>query len=175
MTRSLKKGPFVASQVMEAVEKMNETGKKDTIKTWSRSSTILPNMIGHTFAVYNNGHELFWPALQKDDAGRPAEKKENCGGTARRDGADRGQAQRVQAQVQDLRPSMFNERGRDEINFASFESSKLAETLRQGRNLLSKLCDQNLGLSAEQQQNKKADKIYIRISWNFKRNGMTFF
>jgi small subunit ribosomal protein S19 len=53
MTRSLKKGPFVASQVMEAVEKMNETGKKDTIKTWSRSSTILPNMIGHTFAVYN--------------------------------------------------------------------------------------------------------------------------
>jgi small subunit ribosomal protein S19 len=53
MTRSLKKGPFVASQVMEAVEKMNKTGKKDTIKTWSRSSTILPNMIGHTFAVYN--------------------------------------------------------------------------------------------------------------------------
>ena len=53
MTRSLKKGPFVASRVMEAVEKMNETGKKDTIKTWSRSSTILPNMIGHTFAVYN--------------------------------------------------------------------------------------------------------------------------
>ena len=53
MPRSLKKGPFVASQVMEAVEKMNETGKKDTIKTWSRSSTILPNMIGHTFAVYN--------------------------------------------------------------------------------------------------------------------------
>jgi small subunit ribosomal protein S19 len=53
MPRSLKKGPFVASQVMEAVEKMNETGKKNTIKTWSRSSTILPNMIGHTFAVYN--------------------------------------------------------------------------------------------------------------------------
>ena len=58
MTRSLKKGPFVASQVMEAVEKMNETGKKDTIKTWSRSSTILPNMIGHTFAVYNGRQHL---------------------------------------------------------------------------------------------------------------------
>ena len=53
MTRSLKKGPFVASQVMEAVEKMNEAGKKDTIKTWSRSSTILPSMIGHTISVYN--------------------------------------------------------------------------------------------------------------------------
>ena len=53
MTRSLKKGPFVASQVIESVRHMNETGKKDIIKTWSRSSTILPNMIGHTFAVYN--------------------------------------------------------------------------------------------------------------------------
>jgi small subunit ribosomal protein S19 len=58
MTRSLKKGPFVASQVMEAVEKMNQAGKKDTITTWSRSSTILPNMIGHTFAVYNGRQHL---------------------------------------------------------------------------------------------------------------------
>jgi len=53
MTRSLKKGPFVASYVMEKVEAMNVSGKKDTIHTCSRTSTILPNMIGHTFAVYN--------------------------------------------------------------------------------------------------------------------------
>lgn len=53
MTRSLKKGPFVAPQIMAQVEKMNDSGKKDVIKTWSRSSTILPFMIGHTFAVYN--------------------------------------------------------------------------------------------------------------------------
>ena len=53
MTRSLKKGPFVASYVMEKVEAMNASGKKDTIQTWSRTSTILPNMIGHTFAVHN--------------------------------------------------------------------------------------------------------------------------
>ena len=53
MTRSLKKGPFVASYVMEKVETMNASGKKETIQTWSRTSTILPNMIGHTFAVYN--------------------------------------------------------------------------------------------------------------------------
>ena len=53
MTRSLKKGPFVSSYVMEKVEVMNASGKKDTIQTWSRTSTILPNMIGHTFAVYN--------------------------------------------------------------------------------------------------------------------------
>jgi small subunit ribosomal protein S19 len=53
MARSLKKGPFVASYVMEKVEMMNISGKKYTIQTWSRTSTILPNMIGHTFAVYN--------------------------------------------------------------------------------------------------------------------------
>ena len=58
MPRSLKKGPFVASHVFERVEQMNESGKKDTIKTWSRSTTILPNMIGHTCAVYNGQQHL---------------------------------------------------------------------------------------------------------------------
>ena len=58
MTRSLKKGPFVASYVMEKVEEMNVSGKKDTIQTWSRTSTILPNMIGHTFAVYNGRQHI---------------------------------------------------------------------------------------------------------------------
>ena len=58
MPRSLKKGPFVASNISEAVEKMNLSGKKDVIRTWSRSSTILPTMIGHTFAVYN-GNNMF--------------------------------------------------------------------------------------------------------------------
>jgi len=58
MARSLKKGPFVASQLLRRVEQMNESGKKDTITTWSRSSTILPFMIGHTFAVYNGRQHL---------------------------------------------------------------------------------------------------------------------
>jgi small subunit ribosomal protein S19 len=53
MGRSLKKGPFVASSISKKVDQMNESGKKDVIQTWSRSTTILPNMIGHTFAVYN--------------------------------------------------------------------------------------------------------------------------
>lgn len=53
MSRSLKKGPFVAYHLLKKVEKMNETGKKDTIVTWSRSSTIIPPMLGHTIAVYN--------------------------------------------------------------------------------------------------------------------------
>lgn len=53
MARSLKKGPFVADHLMSKVEKMNAAGRKDVIKTWSRASTILPQMIGHTIAVHN--------------------------------------------------------------------------------------------------------------------------
>lgn len=53
MTRSLNKGPFVASHLLRKVNLLNEKNSKDTIKTWSRSSTILPSMVGHTIAVYN--------------------------------------------------------------------------------------------------------------------------
>ena len=53
MGRSLRKGPFVAYHLLEKINVMNETGKKSTIKTWSRASTILPSMVGHTIAVYN--------------------------------------------------------------------------------------------------------------------------
>lgn len=53
MTRSLKKGPFVAYHLLKKIRHLNETGKKNTIKTWSRTSTIIPLMVGHTIAVYN--------------------------------------------------------------------------------------------------------------------------
>lgn len=53
MTRSLKKSPFVAYHLLKKIDKLNAAGKKDVITTWSRTSTILPNMIGHTIAVYN--------------------------------------------------------------------------------------------------------------------------
>lgn len=53
MTRSLKKSPFVAYHLLKKINKMNNTGKKDIITTWSRSSTILPNMVGFTIAIYN--------------------------------------------------------------------------------------------------------------------------
>ena len=53
MARSLKKGPFVEKSLIKKVEKLNETNDKKIIKTWSRRSTILPIMIGHTFAVYS--------------------------------------------------------------------------------------------------------------------------
>jgi small subunit ribosomal protein S19 len=53
MPRSLKKSPFVAYHLLKKINKSNQAGKKDTIKTWSRSSTILPSMVGFTIAVYN--------------------------------------------------------------------------------------------------------------------------
>jgi len=51
--RSLKKGPFVDEHLLEKVHKLNETGEKRVIKTWSRRSTIVPEFVGHTFAVYD--------------------------------------------------------------------------------------------------------------------------
>ena len=53
MSRSLKKGPFVDLPLLEKVEGMNQSGDKQVIKTWSRRSTVVPEMIGHTFAVHN--------------------------------------------------------------------------------------------------------------------------
>ena len=53
MGRSLRKGPFVEHHLQDKVEKLNKTGTKKPIKTWSRRSMILPEMIGHTFDVHN--------------------------------------------------------------------------------------------------------------------------
>ncbi len=53
MSRSLKKGPFVDSHLMKKVETQQESAKKQVIKTWSRRSTIFPNFIGLTIAVYD--------------------------------------------------------------------------------------------------------------------------
>ncbi len=53
MSRSLKKGPFVEESLMKKVEAMNNAGEKKVVKTWSRASTIFPEFVGHTFAVYD--------------------------------------------------------------------------------------------------------------------------
>jgi small subunit ribosomal protein S19 len=53
MSRSLKKGPFVDTPLLEKVEAMNRGEDKKVIKTWSRRSTIVPEMVGHTLAVHN--------------------------------------------------------------------------------------------------------------------------
>ena len=53
MSRSLKKGPYVEASLMKKIEQMNEAGDKKVIKTWSRRSTIFPDMVGHTIAVHD--------------------------------------------------------------------------------------------------------------------------
>ena len=53
MARSLKKGPYVFDRLLKKVKTLNETGKKEVIKTWSRRSTIFPIFVGHTIAVHD--------------------------------------------------------------------------------------------------------------------------
>nr|AHK09983.1 ribosomal protein S19 [Prototheca wickerhamii] len=58
MTRSLKKIPFVANHLLKKIERLNIQDKKKVIKTWSRASTIVPLMIGHTIAVHNGRQHI---------------------------------------------------------------------------------------------------------------------
>ncbi|MFB0917872.1 MAG: 30S ribosomal protein S19 [Clostridiaceae bacterium] len=88
MSRSIKKGPFVHLGLMKQIENMNEKGEKKVIKTWSRSSTIFPEMIGHTIAVHDGrkhipvyisedmvGHKLGEFAFTRTYRGHVSEKK----------------------------------------------------------------------------------------------------
>ena len=53
MARSLKKGPYVDEKLLKRIEEMNRTGEKRVLKTWSRASTVFPQMVGHTIAVHD--------------------------------------------------------------------------------------------------------------------------
>ncbi len=88
MGRSLRKGPYVFSRLLNKVETLNKSGKKEVIKTWSRRSTIFPAFIGHTFAVHNGkdfipvyvtedmvGHKLGEFALTRKFGGHGENKK----------------------------------------------------------------------------------------------------
>jgi small subunit ribosomal protein S19 len=88
MARSLKKGPFVADHLMRKIDAMNARNEKQVIKTWSRASTILPQMIGHTIAVHNGkqhvpvyvseqmvGHKLGEFSLTRTFRGHSKDKK----------------------------------------------------------------------------------------------------
>ena len=65
MSRSVKKGPFVHAKLLARIMKMNETNEKRVLKTWSRSSTIFPDMIGHTIAVHDGRKHV--PVYITDD------------------------------------------------------------------------------------------------------------
>lgn len=58
MSRSVKKGPYVEERLMNRIIAMNESGNRTTVKTWSRSSTIFPEMVGHTIAVHNGKNHI---------------------------------------------------------------------------------------------------------------------
>ena len=88
MSRSLKKGPYVFGRLLKKVQTLNESGKKEVIKTWSRRSTIYPDFVGHTLAVHNGkdfipvyvtedmvGHKLGEFALTRKFGGHSGENK----------------------------------------------------------------------------------------------------
>nr|YP_009741769.1 ribosomal protein S19 [Parashorea chinensis]YP_010409381.1 ribosomal protein S19 [Rubroshorea macrophylla]QID76613.1 ribosomal protein S19 [Parashorea chinensis]URH13707.1 ribosomal protein S19 [Rubroshorea macrophylla] len=58
MARSLKKNPFVANHLLKKIERLNTKAEKEIIRTWSRASTIIPTMIGHTIAIHNGREHL---------------------------------------------------------------------------------------------------------------------
>ncbi len=58
MSRSLKKGPYVNPKLLRKVEKMNDAKQRQVIRTWSRSSTIFPQMVGHTIAIYDGRRHI---------------------------------------------------------------------------------------------------------------------
>lgn len=65
MGRSIKKGPYVDSKLFKKIEEMNSTNSKKAIKTWSRRSTIFPDMIGHTLMVHNG--KIFIPVYVSEN------------------------------------------------------------------------------------------------------------
>lgn len=58
MSRSLKKGPYVSPKLMKKVDRLNESKSRQVIRTWSRASTIFPQMVGHTIAVYDGRRHI---------------------------------------------------------------------------------------------------------------------
>lgn len=91
MARSLKKGPYVDEKLLKKVEALNKSGQKKVIKTWSRATTIIPEFVGHTFAVHNGnkfipvyiqesmvGHKLGEFAPTRIFRGHPGGKSERA-------------------------------------------------------------------------------------------------
>ena len=93
MSRSLKKGPFVEPKLLKRIEAMNTRSEKKVVRTWSRASTIFPQMVGHTIAVHDGrrhipiyvtenmvGHKLGEFAPTRTFRGHVSREKEEAGG-----------------------------------------------------------------------------------------------
>ena len=96
MSRSTKKGPFVAEHLLKKVAALNERRAKQTLKTWSRASTIIPDFVGHTFEVHNGkifirvfvtedmvGHKLGEFSFTRTFKGHTQAKKEESSGPSK--------------------------------------------------------------------------------------------
>ena len=106
MTRSIRKGPFVHDSPKKKIEQLNARNEKKVVKTWSRASTVMPDFVGHTFAVHNGnkfipvyvtenmvGHKLgeFAPTrLFRGHSGKVVDKKASVGGGAPAGGGGAG-------------------------------------------------------------------------------------
>ena len=75
MSRSVKKGPFAAPELLKRVDEMNKAGEKKVIKTWSRSSTIFPSFVGHTIAVHDGRRHV--PVYVTEDIERVMDFSQN--------------------------------------------------------------------------------------------------
>ena len=73
MSRSLKKGPFIDAHLLKKVDAMNAANEKRVIKTWSRRSTVIPDMVGHTFAVHDGRRHV--PVFVQRVDGRPQARR----------------------------------------------------------------------------------------------------
>ncbi len=95
MARSIKKGPFVDAHLLKKVDALNQANQKKVLKTWSRRSTVLPEFVGHTFAVHNGrkfvpvfvtenmvGHKLGEFSPTRTFHGHVGDKKVKVGGSA---------------------------------------------------------------------------------------------
>ncbi|REG10156.1 30S ribosomal protein S19 [Pelolinea submarina] len=93
MSRSLKKGPFIAPKLLKKIEQMNDKNEKKVVRTWSRASTIFPQMVGHTIAIHDGrrhvpiyitenmvGHKLGEFAPTRHFRGHVAEKSSSARG-----------------------------------------------------------------------------------------------
>lgn len=93
MARSIKKGPFIDDHLVKKIDLMNQGGQKRVVKTWSRRSTVTPDMVGHTLAVHNGakfipvyisenmvGHKLGEFAMTRTYRGHVGSKKERRAG-----------------------------------------------------------------------------------------------
>ena len=138
MSRSLKKGPFVEPRLLDRIEKMNAAGEKNVVKTWSRSSTIFPEMVGHTIAVHDGrkhvpvyvtesmvGHKLGEFAPTRTFKGHSADK----GKKKTKEKRDEDEAVVLMAEIAQYADMFYRDIAVDEKQWVEFTKGRTLEDL----------------------------------------------